>query len=241
MTARRPRRPPWLPALAYLLLMPAMLWLGFWQLDKFDRQRERLAQFAAADAAPVSAASVTDPAELAFRRVVARGRFDGARQVLIDNIVREGRNGFYVVTPLVLDDGDALLVNRGWIPQTPTREPIGALAVDDAPREVSGRIGSLPVGGLRLGAPDAAGDDWPRILQFPTIDDVAGTVGRPLRNWVLLADPAERSGFVRDWRPGGLPPERHLGYAVQWFAMALALTVIAAILLFRRNRKEFAS
>ena len=238
MTARRSRRPRWLPALAYLLLMPTMLWLAFWQLDKFDRQKARLAQFAAADAAPVAAAGIRDARGLGFRRVTARGRYDGSRQLLVDNIVRDGRNGFYVITPLTLEDGDTLLVNRGWIPQTPTREPIGELAVDAAPREIAGRIGALPVGGLRLGAPGAPGDTWPRILQFPTIDEVAEILSRPVRDWVLLADENGDAGFVRDWTPGGLPPERHLGYAVQWFAMALALTIIAAILLFRPTKRD---
>ena len=209
--------------------MPTMLWLGFWQLDKSALQRERNAEFEAADAQPLAAASIAEPESLRFRRVVASGRYLGVRQVLIDNMVREGRNGFFVITALELDDGSTLLVNRGWIPQTPLREPVGELAVDGESREVAGRIGALPVGGLRLGDADDTGGAWPRVLQFPTFDDVEAQLGRPVRPWVLLADPAADDGYSRDWRPGGLPPERHLGYAVQWFAMAFALTVIAIV------------
>ena len=55
---------------------------------------------------------------------------------------------------------------------------------------------------------------------------------------MLLADPAADDGYARDWRPGGLPPERHLGYAVQWFAMAFALTFIAIVVGFRSRSAQ---
>lgn len=241
MSEHRQRRPAWLPLLAYLVIMPTMLWLGFWQLDKSGLQRQRNAEFAAADARALEVSAVSEPAALRYRRVVARGRYLGDRQLLIDNMVREGRNGFFVVTPLVLDDGSTLLVNRGWIPQTPRRAPVGDLEVSNAAREVAGRVGALPAGGLRLGEAAGTGDAWPRVLQFPTLDDVAAQLGRPVLPWVLLADPAAADGFARDWRPGGLPPERHLGYAVQWFAMALALTVIAVVVAVRGRREQEAT
>ena len=42
-------------------------------------------------------------------------------------------------------------------------------------------------------------------------------------------DSAEPDGFVRDWKPSGLTPERHLGYAFQWFALALTLAVLVLV------------
>lgn len=234
MSSTNNRRPVWVPVLAYLVLMPTMLWLGFWQLDKSERQAERNAAFETAGAAAVRAVADIDPVAQQFERVQLKGQFRGARQVLIDNMVRGGRNGFFVITPFELDDGTTLLVNRGWIPQTPTREPIGELEVEAGPRDITGRIGALPVGGLKLGDGDPAGGAWPRVLQFPTIAAIAAQLEQPLTDWVLLLEPEARDGFERDWQPGGLPPERHLGYAVQWFAMALALTVLAAIVAWKR-------
>ena len=218
--------------------MPTMLWLGFWQLGKSELQRERNVEFETADARPLAAASVADGEALRFRRAVASERYLTDRQLLIDNMVREGRNGFFVITPLELDDGSTLLVNRGWIPQTPRREPVGDLTIGGDAREVAGRIGTLPVGGLRLGEASETGGTWPRVLQFPSFDDVEALLGRAVRPWVLLADPAADDGYARDWRPGGLPPERHLGYAVQWFAMAFALTVIAIVVAVRGRREQ---
>lgn len=226
VNAARPNRPVWLPVLVYLVLMPAMLWLGFWQLDKAGQQEQRLNEFAQADSTPLAFSTVDDPRALRYRSVSVRGYFDARRQFLIDNIVRNSRNGFYVITPFYTDDGPVLLVNRGWIPQTPTREPIGELSISDDVRRIGGRIGKLPVGGIKLGDATAAGGEWPRILQFPEIADIESQLGQAAAPWVLLADPQMAGGFEREWKPGGLPPERHLGYAVQWFAMSLALTAL---------------
>ena len=221
MTGKTHRRPVWIPLAAYFLLMPTMLWLGFWQLDKSQRQAERNEAFATQSEVAIDAADVDDPRLQRYGRVTAAGRYLGERQVLIDSIVRGGRNGFFVITPLQLDDGSTLLVNRGWIPQTPTRKPIGALDVGGERRQLAGRVGSLPVGGLRLGDVAEAGGPWPRRLCRRSSPPGG-------------LDPSAPDGFEREWRPGGLPPERHLGYAVQWFAMAFALTLLAIIVAVRR-------
>ena len=218
--------------------MPTMLWLGFWQLDKSEHQQARRDAFAAADSPALPVSALEDPMAQAFTRVETRGSYLSDRTVLIDNIVRGGRNGFFVVTPFRQSSGALLLVNRGWIPQTPRRQPIGDLQVDAGLQTLSGRVGSLPVGGLRLGDPEPTGGPWPRILQFPTVEDVSALLGQPLEPWVLLTDPDDSSTFLRSWEPGGLPPERHLGYAVQWFAMCLALTVLAGWVWIKRTRSD---
>lgn len=238
--ASRPRRrPAWLPLLAYLLLMAVLLWLGFWQLDRRTDRIEEIAAYQQQPDAALETDRVTDARADAYRRVTARGRYDGRRQFLIDNIVRNGRNGFFVVTPMALAGRDEmLLVNRGWIPQTPDRKPIGDLRVDDAVRTVAGRVGRLPVGGLKLAGSVPAPDRWPSIRQYPDTGELATALDAPLLPWVLLLSPDEPAGYERDWRPGGLPPERHLGYAVQWFALAAALTVIAMLVTARRTRRH---
>jgi surfeit locus 1 family protein len=233
------RRPAWLPLLTYALLMPLLLWLGFWQLDRRDARIAELAVYERHADQTVAADDVRDAKQDGFRRTTASGRYLAGRQFLIDNIVREGRNGFLVVTPLAGgSDGDILLVNRGWIPQTADRLPVGDIAVATDERTVSGRVGRLPVGGLKLPGSVPEQLRWPSIRQYPDVDELAAALDRPVLPWVLLLDPGEPDGFVRDWEPGGLPPERHLGYAVQWFALAAALTAIAAIMTFRREKSH---
>ena len=74
-------------------------------------------------------------------------------------------------------------------------------------------------------APDAP---WPRRLLFPTTAEISAQIGpvrsTVLRDYQLLLDPNDADGYVRDWHPGGMDPTRHLGYAVQWFGLALTVS-----------------
>lgn len=213
-----------------------MLWLGFWQLDKWELRQQQLDAFNAADLNPITIDDLQDPVAQQFATIRVAGRLLGERQLLIDNIVRESRNGFFVVTPFRLEDGGTLLVNRGWIPQTPRREPIGDLEITPEERTLIGRIGRLPTGGLRLGENGTDIRQWPAIVQYPQMAEVEAMLQEPLQTWVLLLDPQADAGFSRDWTPPGLPPERHLGYAVQWFALSAALTLLLMITALRRRK-----
>jgi cytochrome oxidase assembly protein ShyY1 len=62
--------------------------------------------------------------------------------------------------------------------------------------------------------------------------------GTALRNYQLLLDPQDPDGYARDWRPGGMTPERHFGYAVQWFGLALTVIVVYVVLLVRNRKKS---
>ena len=170
-----------------------------------------------------------------YRPVVGRGRFRPDRQFLIDNIVQDGRNGFYVLTPFELrGPGTLLLVNRGWVAQDPARRVLPEIDADPEPTEIDGIVGKLPVAGIRLGDEEVAADVWPSVRQFPDFAELESALGTTLPHWVLLLGEGEPGGFSRRWKPGGLGPERHLGYAVQWIGLALALVAIFFVMSRRR-------
>ncbi len=232
---RREFRPGLVPTLLTLALLPVLVGLGIWQLDRYEQKTELERAYATADAAPIPADSVTGGERDRFRPVTARGRYDAGRQFLIDNMVRRGRNGFFVITPLRLDNGQLVLVNRGWIAQDSRREPTGDLDVSGEWRRIEGQVGRLPVPGLDLGDEGAAGAAWPSVRQFPDLPELAAALGEPVEPWVLLLSPRAADGFLRQWQPGGMPASRHLGYAVQWFALAAALAIIYVVVNTRRR------
>lgn len=230
-------RPAPLPTLAAALLFPALVWLGFWQLDRAGEKRALSSAFEQASGRPLELQEAT--AEDLYRRVRVSGRYDSERQFLIDNMVHQGRNGFYVLTPLTpAGGGSTLLVNRGWVPQDPARRQLPEIAVAQTPRELGGRVGRLPAAGLRLGETRAGAVSWPSVRQFPEIAELEQALGTKLRPWVLLLDPAAPGGYLREWRPPALGPERHLGYALQWFALAATLLVIWIVLTWKRSARE---
>ncbi len=232
MTApvRRRRFAPraWAVALA-VVGIGGCLALANWQLG---RAREKEALIAAFDAGGGEAVplSVAAPAELPrYQRVTVAGRYEPGRQVLLDNMPSaSGQAGYRVLTPFRREDGGPLvLVDRGWVPLGADRSRRPDVAVGGEPRAVTGRLDGLPVPGLRLGearAPDSAG--WPLVLNFPVTADLEAALGEPVEARILLLDADQPDGYERAWRPSmGFPPERHLGYAIQWLALALVVLV----------------
>ena len=105
-------------------------------------------------------------------------------------------------------------------------------------REVTGRIDWLPRPGIELTTATLPKDArWPRRLLFPTSQQISAQLGLPLRDYQLLLDPDAADGYVREWHPGGMGPERHTAYAVQWFGLALTVVVIYLVLARRNGRK----
>jgi cytochrome oxidase assembly protein ShyY1 len=160
------------------------------------------------------------------------GRYDGARQFLLDNRTHAGSAGYEVLAPLALDDGRVLLVDRGWVPFTGSRARLPDVRLRaDAPLTVTGRLDNLPVAGLALGRmPPAEGDPWPKVTSYPSMDQLSAAYGHTLESRIVLLDPDASFGYVRDWQPPGLPPIRHFSYAVQWWGFAATIIVIWLVL-----------
>ena len=232
---RREFRPALVPTLLTVALMPVLIGLCVWQLSRYEYKTELEQAYAASGAEPAAADAVTGDDRYRFRPVTAQGRYDSERQFLVDNMVSRGRNGFFVITPLRLESGGLLLVNRGWIAQDARRRPADDIAVSEETRRIEGRVGRLPVAGLDLGGGDGAAADWPSVRQFPDIPELSAALAEPVAPWVLLLSPESADGFRRQWEPGGMPATRHLGYAVQWFALAAALAVIYVVVNVRQR------
>ncbi|MFO1422827.1 MAG: SURF1 family protein [Candidatus Competibacteraceae bacterium] len=223
-------RPGWAATVATLLVLPLLLGLGFWQLDRARQKAELQAAFVErSQQPPVSLAEVNpdDPASR-YRRVVATGWYDSEHQLLLDNQIHDSQPGYHVLTPLRLTQGSAILVNRGWLPLGRSRRELPDVSVAAEPVTVIGWLAQPTSPGLRLG--DAAGSDprWPRVIPYVDYDRLATLLGYPLWPTVVLLEPEASAGYWRDWQPrfGGYGPERHQGYAIQWFALALALVIL---------------
>jgi surfeit locus 1 family protein len=164
----------------------------------------------------------TQLAELQHRRAQLRGRWLSEESIYLDNRPMAGRTGFYVVTPLLLDDGSAVLVQRGWTPRdqqdrTRVAPPPPAPGVV----QVGGRIAPALA---RLYEFDGAASG--PIRQNLDIDAYARETKRPLRPWVLIQDspPSPPDGLLRQWPEPGSGVHKHHGYAFQWFSLS-ALTI----------------
>lgn len=223
-------RPATLPSVIGLLLLALLISLGFWQLDR-AAQKQALLQ--AYGDRPTGAAIRVDEhfalgPDWRYRRAQVIGSYDHVHQFLLDNRVQQGRVGYHVLTPLRLAQGDAVvLVNRGWVPQGATRTNLPPLPTPgDAELSIEGLIDFPPQKVFVLGEGEDRDPGWPKVLQQVRLDLHAQQLGVRLLPMVLLLDKDQPGGFVRDWNPVVVGPERHVGYAVQWFALAAALMIL---------------
>ncbi len=220
----------------------AFVFLGMWQLERADEKRRLLdihAERAAAEASPLATVG-RDVTEAAHRRVEVSGTFWKERQILRDNRIHEGRAGYHVLTPFFPAGVNAvLLVNRGWIPWGPRREELPRFDTPLTEVRLTGTLRVPPERTMVLGPEEPHGGTWPRIVQTVDIPALSGALGSDLLPYVMLLDPAAPAGFVREWSPlyGGIGPEKHRAYALQWFTFA-ALMVVLSIAAARRGARE---
>lgn len=221
----------WRTTLLTLLLFPTLIVLGFWQLDRADEKTHIAAQDAeraVAQPIPLVQLEATRDADLAYRRVVVSGHFVPDVVILLDNQIRDGRYG-HDVFGVFFDrpSGQYALLNRGWVPGDPSRRSVPAIDVPAAELTLAATVYVSP-GTPYLLAEDQFGElSWPVLVQTassPALyemlgDAVAGELfPKELR---LAADAPE--GFRRDWPVVNVSPEKHRGYALQWFTMSAAL------------------
>ena len=208
--------------LTVLALLLVLVSLGLWQLRRLEeRQVANQVGLARTLAEPLDLESMVDSAgseldTLEFRRAVTRGEWDATYEVYVRSQVRDGRSGLWVITPLVLGDGRAVMVNRGWIPVESNRSeaapPPGRVELTGVVRTSRSRSA--------LGPTDRPGvEDTISRVDLTLLDDYAP--------YQLLGVYLEESTV----NPNGWPLRleapvfddegSHLVYAVQWFSFAL--------------------
>jgi surfeit locus 1 family protein len=209
-------------AAAALALLTARL--GMWQLGRAAEKNalqaaiEQQARQPVLDGLP---ADIAPAAALPHRRVHLRGLWSPAHTVYLDNRQMNGRPGFFVVTPLLLADGRAVLVQRGWLP----RHVDERTRIDDAPApdgeiSVEGRIAPPPA---RLFEFDGAATG--RIRQNLDMEAFAReTALRLLPLSVLQTTAADK--LLRDWPAPATGVAKHHGYAFQWFGLSTLVVML---------------
>jgi surfeit locus 1 family protein len=223
-----------LAALAMALLTAR---LGLWQLSRAAQKTELQAALDAQARRPPlrgSSALPTDASQAAalhHRRVELQGRWLGAHTVYLDNRQMQGRPGFFVVTPLLLDDGRARLVQRDVEQRTRIElppPPAGEVAV-------AGRIAPPPARLLEFEGPQLG-----RIRQNLDIDAFARETGLSLLPVSVLQMPpvVPADTLLREWPAPATGVDRHHGYAFQWFGLSALVLILYVWFQFIQPRRR---
>ena len=220
----------WKLSLLTALLLPLLLYLGFWQLQR-GNEKEMLQNTYAArqQQAAVPLATLDPTQDLQYRQVQISGHYDNDHVFLLDNRSYQGQSGYEVIVPLITEENGTVLVNRGWIAAGQSRQTLPVIAPVEGNLGVQGsvyqNIGTQVVLGSELES-----DGWPKVME--TLEplhmaELAGATdkGKVFPYSVRVADYAP-GALLRFWPVISMSPERHRGYAAQWFLMALALVAL---------------
>ena len=225
-----------------ILLASGLARLGFWQYGRAAEKRVQIEQadVALADRTPVSLLS---PSDAPYEWAEGSGRFAEAPIVLLDNQQREGRVGVQVYGVFLPDEmpDKRMLVDLGWLPMDGQRQ-WPSVAVPSGPQTIRGMRTKPPSPGIQLGAAggylEKRGNAW-LVVQLD-MNAIGAELGASVWPQVLRLDPAVKVGYERDLQvlTNTLTPEKHLGYAVQWWGLALTVLVIALVLTIRRKSRH---
>ncbi|MGV6806523.1 MAG: SURF1 family protein [bacterium] len=208
--------------------LPITISLGFWQLDRAEQKEAILLKYEGRLAAePVDFSTVDHRGDRQYQQVYLNGVVASAPVLLLDNRVRHGRPG-YEVFSLVRSQKRNVLVNRGWIEtgldrsQLPSVPQLGGAGDEIA---LSGYLYRSPGKQVMLGEDNWEVDSAVAVIQNADPDFIGERLKQAMYPYHLRIDPA-LTPLDADWQIVNVSPAKHIGYAVQWFAMAFALVIL---------------
>ncbi len=217
--------------LFYLIVITILISLGFWQLARAEEKKEILLKQQLSGAKKsIKFSSLIDLSSyrLRYRETEMTGQYDQQHQFLIDNQINNGQAGFFVMTPYKVDGmNKAVLINRGWIPITKDRRVLPNVTISTLTTAVKGRINNFPVVGIRLDGAEIPTEGWPSIVQVVDSQVLSKKLGYSLFPFQIELDSKMKDGYSRNWKKKSVMlPEKHIAYAVQWFGLAITLTIL---------------
>lgn len=214
------------------VFLPLLVSLGVWQLNRAEEKQVLLEQWQQ-EAENLAWQDMVSGDLTSGRPVTLTGMY-GSRNWLLDNRTREGAPGYEVLTEFRPLEGPPVVINRGWVQAPRTRAELPDIATPEGIFTLEGRISDYPVPPVLVDQP-AAEDQWPRRVQ--SLPEQAARLEIPeLPDRIVRLSGERQPGAYRaDWEPDLMGPQTHYGYATQWFALAVALTILTVVASYRKR------
>lgn len=229
-------KPPLIPTIAAIAMIALTVSLGNWQLRRADEKRalQRSYEEAVAAALVRLGSARVDPKQVVYRRVIATGEFEPRFEILVDNKVHNGVAGYHVVTPLRLKDSEVrVLVNRGWVAAGSDRRVMPATPVPGGTVTIEG-LAVVPTHKiLEMSAETQAGKVWQNLV----LERYRAQVPFKIQPIVIEQLTPLNDGLMRSWRRPDAGIATHLGYAFQWYTLAVAVVIIYIVVNVKRGNR----
>jgi len=238
---------PLVATLVTLLAIVVLVKLGFWQLERAEQKRQLFSDYEQQklndEASEFSQLRQVSPEADRFRYVQMSGEFVHKPIFFLDNQIQDGIVGYQVIAlfrPQTQQER-SVPVNMGWLPAPGSRQALPEITIPEGQHTLSGFL-YFPSDNQFVNNTyeTELADNRIRLQEFQP-KAVAEKLNISLTDYTFLLESPEAIGWQRDWKPQVMSPEKHLGYAVQWFSLAIACLVIflfAVIKLNKQPKKE---
>ncbi len=229
-----------LPWLAFTLLVFALLInLGLWQGDRAlqkEQRLERIKQLSSKDALTLPQILTQSPDEINDLPIRLSGEFKDGKQFLLDNQTNRGQLGYRVYQVVNIDD-KSVLVNLGWVLGSINRQELPNIMPIVGSFQLKGHV-RLIEPGILLMEQQFPKNQWPLRVQQIELEKFSQLIGTQLLPFVVYLDKTDKVGYVKNWQPIVMPPEKHRAYAFQWYSLAAAWLMLMFWASIKFSKKE---
>jgi len=221
--------PSWQMSIAALIAILILARLGFWQLQRADEKEQMLnAHHSLAQQKPILW-EPNNKLPTQYQQIQVQGTYL-AKTLLLDNQHHHHQFGYHVISPLLLANGQILLVDRGWLAGDITRQVLPMTKTPTGSIQVQGGVYYPSQKNWRLGQLFEKELDNSVVIELVDTKIIGQFLHKSVYPYIMRLGEHEASGYVREWAVVAMPPHRHYAYALQWFAMALVVFIIFIVL-----------
>jgi len=226
----------------FLVIQTSLNELGFWQLSRAQEKQERLTKLASSNDIEINNAIFVDQNAIDnFERLKLTVQLAEFKNILIENKIQNGELGYHVLN-IVKDtqSGRYFLANRGWIAGTASRQEIPSTQPPKSEWPLEGRI--YPIN-QQVFSQDAVLESYSRAVRLPVLDAYTLTLieqkfDLTLEPYSLRLNDKNEDVFDVNWVWVSMAPEKHLGYAFQWFGLSLTFLIASVFASIKRNKDQ---
>ena len=229
--------------LGLIVLFVVLIKLGFWQLSSADKKQQSID--AREQAMNIAMTQLPDAGEVEkhhAQRVSLTGRFDFEQTVLLDNKILNGQVGYHVLIPFYPNadaSTDMVLVDAGWVAAGARRDVLPTLTQWQGIEQVNGFIYQSELNPFIQNIERNKPISFPHVISQFDIDEMTTVFDVSLYPAMIRLNPASEWGYEKNWLwQNRMTPEKHRGYAVQWFALAATLLLLSSVFIWRLNRNQ---
>lgn len=231
--------PKWWAVLLTMVFITLFVRLGFWQIQRADEKtRMVIAEAEQAKHAPVTWTSGKQ-LPMQYQQVRLTGHYL-SKVFLLDNQHHDHQFGFDVLIPFELSDKKVILVDRGWVAGDSMRQSFPSVEIPQGELQLQGAVYFPSTNNWLLGPDSEEKENKITILERINTKFITQILQKSVYPFIIRLDKDQAYGFIREWAVVSMPPQRHLAYALQWFAMALVILIIfVALNLKKIDEKKF--